>query len=62
MAGHIFHHRILWRPGFAKLLMAISEAFRERRDDVESEAGKLVEAIGHAEECSDVPAISHRAS
>jgi uncharacterized protein YyaL (SSP411 family) len=29
--------------------MAISEAFRERRDDVESEAGKLMEALGHAE-------------
>jgi hypothetical protein len=37
------------RPSFTKILMAISEAFRERRDDVESEAGKLMEALGHAE-------------
>jgi uncharacterized protein len=37
------------RPSFTKVLMAISEAFRERRDDVESEAGKLMDALGHAE-------------
>ena len=37
------------RPSFTKILMAISEAFRERRADVESEAGKLMEALGHAE-------------
>jgi uncharacterized protein YyaL (SSP411 family) len=37
------------RPSFTKILMAIAEAFRERRTDVESEAGKLMEALGHAE-------------
>jgi len=37
------------RPSFTKILTAISEAFRERRTDVESEAGKLMEALGHAE-------------
>ncbi len=37
------------RPSFTKILMAISEAFRERRDDVESEAEKLMHALGHAE-------------
>ncbi len=37
------------RPSFTKILMAIAEAFRERRDDVESEAGKLMDALGHAE-------------
>ncbi|MDT8067320.1 MAG: thioredoxin domain-containing protein [Terriglobia bacterium] len=39
----------LGRPGFTKILMAIAEAFRERRNDVESEAGKLMDALGHAE-------------
>lgn len=37
------------RPSFTKILLAISDAFRERRTDVESEAGKLMEALGHAE-------------
>lgn len=37
------------RPSFTKILMAIAEAFRERRNDVESEAGKLMDALGHAE-------------
>lgn len=37
------------RPSFSKILLAISEAFRERRSDVEGEAGKLMEALGHAE-------------
>ena len=37
------------RPSFGKILLAISEAFRERRDDVEGEAGKLMEALAHAE-------------
>src|SRR5512147_3192766 len=37
------------RPSFTKILMAIAEAFRERRTDVESEAGKLMDALGHAE-------------
>lgn len=37
------------RPSFRKILLAIAEAFRERRDDVEGEAGKLMEALGHAE-------------
>ncbi len=37
------------RPSFTKILMAIAEAFRERRDDVESEAANLMNALGHAE-------------
>ncbi|HWR35514.1 MAG TPA: thioredoxin domain-containing protein [Clostridia bacterium] len=37
------------RPGFKKILLAISEAYRERRSDVEEEAGKLMHALGHAE-------------
>jgi uncharacterized protein YyaL (SSP411 family) len=37
------------RPSFTKILMAIAEAFRERRSDVESEAGKLMDALSHAE-------------
>lgn len=37
------------RPSFTKILLAISEAFRERRDDVEREAENLMHALGHAE-------------
>ena len=37
------------RPGFAKILLAISEAFRERREDIEKEAVNLMHALGHAE-------------
>lgn len=37
------------RPSFGKILLAISEAFRERREDVEGEAGKLMDALSHAE-------------
>jgi uncharacterized protein len=37
------------RPGFSKILLAISEAFRERRDDIEKEAANLMHALGHAE-------------
>lgn len=37
------------RPSFRKILMAIVEAFRERRDDVEREAENLMHALGHAE-------------
>jgi uncharacterized protein YyaL (SSP411 family) len=39
----------LGRPSFRKVLLAIAEAFRERRSDVEEEAGKLMHALGHAE-------------
>jgi len=37
------------RPGFKKILLAISEAFRDRRDDIEKEAEALMHALGHAE-------------
>ena len=37
------------RPSFRKILLAIAEAFRERRHDVEEEAGKLMHALSHAE-------------
>jgi hypothetical protein len=37
------------RPSFRKILLAIAEAFRERRNDVEEEAGKLMHALSHAE-------------
>jgi uncharacterized protein len=37
------------RPGFSKILLAISEAFRERREDIEKEAANLMHALGHAE-------------
>jgi hypothetical protein len=37
------------RPSFRKILLAIAEAFRERRSDVEEEAGKLMHALSHAE-------------
>jgi len=37
------------RPGFRKILLAIAEAFRERRADVEREAGNLMHALSHAE-------------
>ena len=40
---------VMGRPGFRKILLAISEAFRERRHDVEEEAGKLMHALSHAE-------------
>ena len=39
----------LGRPGFRKILMAIADAFKERRDDVEKEAANLMHALGHAE-------------
>jgi uncharacterized protein YyaL (SSP411 family) len=35
-------------PSFRQLLQAIDEAWRERRDDLEAQAGKLVEALGGA--------------
>lgn len=48
--GTYFPPQDSWgRPSFTKILMAIAEAFRERREDVESEAGKLMDALGHAE-------------
>ncbi len=37
------------RPSFTKILLAISEAFRERREDIEKEAVALMHALGHAE-------------
>ena len=37
------------RPGFQKILLAINEAFRERRADIENEAVNLMHALGHAE-------------
>ena len=37
------------RPSFRKILLAIAEAFRERRNEVEDEAGKLMHALAHAE-------------
>ncbi len=37
------------RPSFRKILLAIAEAFRGRRHDVEEEAGKLMHALSHAE-------------
>ena len=40
---------MMGRPGFRKILLAIAEAFRERRKDVEEEAGKLMHALSHAE-------------
>src|SRR3954452_8333469 len=33
------------RPSFTKILKAISEAYRERREDVEREAGQLMHAL-----------------
>ncbi|HYE25979.1 MAG TPA: thioredoxin domain-containing protein, partial [Clostridia bacterium] len=35
------------RPSFRKILMAIADAFKERRDDVEKEAANLMHALGH---------------
>jgi len=40
---------MMGRPSFRKILLAIAEAFRERRKDVEEEAGKLMHALEHAE-------------
>ena len=40
---------MMGRPSFRKVLLAIADAFRERRKDVEEEAGKLMHALGHAE-------------
>ncbi|HUO61018.1 MAG TPA: DUF255 domain-containing protein, partial [Candidatus Acidoferrales bacterium] len=37
------------RPSFRKILLAIADAFRERRADVEREAGNLMHALSHAE-------------
>jgi len=37
------------RPSFTKILLAIAEAYAERRDDVEREAGQLMHALSHAE-------------
>jgi uncharacterized protein YyaL (SSP411 family) len=37
------------RPSFTKILKAIAEAYRERREDVEREAGQLMHALTHAE-------------
>jgi uncharacterized protein YyaL (SSP411 family) len=37
------------RPSFTKILKAIAEAYRERREDVEREAGQLMHALSHAE-------------
>ncbi len=37
------------RPSFTKILLAIAEAYNDRRDDVEREAGQLMHALAHAE-------------
>jgi uncharacterized protein len=37
------------RPSFTKILRAIAEAYRDRREDVEREAGQLMHALSHAE-------------
>jgi uncharacterized protein YyaL (SSP411 family) len=37
------------RPSFRRLLMAIHDAFGNRREDVEKEAANLMHALGHAE-------------
>jgi uncharacterized protein YyaL (SSP411 family) len=37
------------RPSFRRILMAISDAFTNRREDVEKEAGNLMHALGNAE-------------
>jgi uncharacterized protein YyaL (SSP411 family) len=48
--GTYFPPQDSWgRPSFTKILLAISEAFRDRRNDVEAEAGKLMDSLGHAE-------------
>ena len=38
-------HRL---PAFRQILLAVSEAYRERRDDVVEQASRLVEAVGHS--------------
>jgi uncharacterized protein YyaL (SSP411 family) len=35
-------------PSFSKLLLAIAEAYRERRDDLEAQAGELTRAVAEA--------------
>jgi hypothetical protein len=37
------------RPSFQRILLAISEAFRERRDEVETESDGLMHALAHSE-------------
>jgi hypothetical protein len=37
------------RPSFRRILLAISEAFRERRDEVENESDGLMHALAHSE-------------
>jgi len=37
------------RPSFQRILLAISEAFRERRDEVEKESDGLMHALAHSE-------------
>ncbi len=37
------------RPSFQRILIAISQAFRERRDEVETESDGLMHALTHAE-------------
>jgi hypothetical protein len=37
------------RPSFQRILLAISQAFRERRDEVENESEGLMHALAHAE-------------
>ncbi len=37
------------RPSFQRILIAISQAFRERRDEVETESDGLMHALAHAE-------------
>ncbi len=37
------------RPSFQRILLAISQAFRERRDEVETESDGLMHALTHAE-------------
>jgi hypothetical protein len=37
------------RPSFQRILLAISQAFRERRDEVETESDGLMHALAHSE-------------
>lgn len=37
------------RPSFERILLAISQAFRERRDEVETESDGLMHALAHSE-------------
>jgi uncharacterized protein YyaL (SSP411 family) len=44
------------RPGFKRILLAISEAYAKRRDEVERAAGALYEAVGKAESFAEARA------